>query len=115
MTERPLTPKGQRPYPTGEPHVERVLSIAMAVATDVAALHERVDTIARLAGAANLFTAADLDAYDPPPEVAAEREAWRKAYLSRILRIMHEATPRDNDPVKYQEFVSEISEPVDPR
>lgn len=119
MTEfrsRPLTPKGHRPYPTGEPHVERVLSITMAVAAEVAVLHERLDTVVRLAGSRDRFSIDDIETFEVTPDIAAERETWRTTYLARILRILQEAIPEDgaDDGAQYKAFIGEISSPTDP-
>ena len=40
--------KGKRPYFFDDPAVERVLSITMAVATELAVTRERLDTVERL-------------------------------------------------------------------
>jgi hypothetical protein len=117
LKSRPLTPQGHRPYPTGEPHVERVLSITMAVAAEVAVLHERLDTVLRLAGTRDRFTVDDIETFEVSPELAAEREEWRKTYLTRILRILHEAVPAEaaDDGAEYKKFINEISTPVEPK
>lgn len=107
--ERPRKPSGARPYDLGEPQAERVLSITMALASEVAVLHERLDTLARVASDKPRFSLADLEAYEPSPEVRAEREAWRRAYIKRLLRIMHEAEPNAGDAADYAAFVKDIS------
>jgi hypothetical protein len=48
--------KGGRPYFLDDPAVERVLNISMAVAAEVAVLHERMDTIERLLEAKGVLT-----------------------------------------------------------
>jgi hypothetical protein len=111
---RPRVPKGYRPNNLGDAHVERVLSIAMAAATEVAVLHEKLDTVARLAGTGRPFTMAEVESYEPSAEVKAERAKWRKAYLDRLLRIMWEEVPDgpgDRRGGSYGAFVREISEP----
>ncbi|MBL8629374.1 MAG: hypothetical protein JNM81_07085 [Rhodospirillaceae bacterium] len=90
---RPRIPKGYRPNNLGDPHVERVLSITMAVATEVSVLHDKIDTMARLSESQSKFSIADIEAYEPTAEVKAEREKWRKDYLQRLLRIMWEDIP----------------------
>ncbi len=111
MTARPLTPKGHRPYDLGDPHTERVLGIVMALATEVAVMHDKFDTLARVASTRPTFSMDELEAYRPTPEVSAERDAWRKAYLGRLMRILHEAIPEDRaaDRKAYADFVDEIS------
>jgi hypothetical protein len=82
--------KGQRPYFFDDPAVERVLSITMAVATEVAVLRERMDTIERLMEAGVPVTKAAIDAYKPDDAAARERQEWHAAYIARILRIVQQ-------------------------
>jgi hypothetical protein len=113
LERRPRFPRGHRPNNLGDAHVERVLSIAMAVATEVSALHDRLDTVARLAGKGEPFTMEAVDKFEPSVEVSAEREKWRHAYLERLLRIMWEEIPvRESDERKmaYESFVEEIAQ-----
>jgi hypothetical protein len=82
--------KGARPYFFADPAVERVLSITMAVASEVAVLRERVDTIERLMEAGTPVTKAAIDAYRPDDQSARERQEWHAAYIARILRIVQQ-------------------------
>ncbi|MBL8644466.1 MAG: hypothetical protein JNK21_11085 [Rhodospirillaceae bacterium] len=113
VTGRPRIPKGYRPNNLGDPHVERVLSITMAVATEVAVLHDTIDTMARLSAAQGKFSMAEIEAYEPTPEVKAAREKWRKDYLKRLLRILWEDipdAPGEGRGTSYGNIVREISE-----
>jgi hypothetical protein len=110
MSSRPVTPKGHRPYDLGDPHTERVLGIVMALATEVAVMHDQYDTLARVASSQPTFSLQDLEDYRPSLEVMAERDAWRKAYLGRLMRILYEAVPEDRGAGEaYARFVDEIS------
>jgi hypothetical protein len=82
--------KGERPYFFDDPAVERVLSITMAVATELAVMRERMDTIERLLEAGTPVTKAAIDAYRPDDEAARERQQWHADYIARILRIVHQ-------------------------
>jgi hypothetical protein len=82
--------KGKRPYFFEDPAVERVLSITMAVASEVAVLRERMDTIERLMEAGTTVTKAAIDAYRPDDQSARERQEWHAAYIARILRIVQQ-------------------------
>ncbi|MCC5870708.1 MAG: hypothetical protein JJU27_19590 [Gammaproteobacteria bacterium] len=104
----PVVPKGLRPAYLGDVHLDQLLGIAMAVATEVSVMHDRLDTVARLAGTGKPFTMADIDAYIPDDTVASERAKWRKAYLQRLLRVMHETfspEAKQAELKKYAEFV----------
>ena len=82
-------PAGKRPYFMG-PDTERVLTITMAVATELAVLRQRLDTVERLLEERGTITRADIEAYEPDKPAADERGAWTQEYLTRILRIMQQ-------------------------
>lgn len=106
---RPRKPTGNHPQAMAEPQAERVLAITIALAGEIAVLHEKLDTLARVATEKDRFTLADLEDYQPTPEIAAERDAWRKAYIQRVLNVLHEDTPGAADDLDYAAFVKEIS------
>jgi hypothetical protein len=84
--------KGKRPYFFRDPDVERVLSIAMAIAMEHAVTRQRLDALERLVEAKGLATRAELDAWTPGPEAEAERTRWMKEYVARVLRIVQQET-----------------------
>lgn len=91
----PRSARGPRPvaFPA-EPGAERVLNMVLALATEVAVLRERLDTVERLAADRGLVLPADIEAYEPSLEVREERAAWRRDYLERVLRVLtDEAAP----------------------
>ena len=87
MTDRARIAKGRRPDFAG-PDVDRLLTIVMEVAGEVSVLHDRIDTIERVAERKGLITSADIEAYRPDERVASERHAWREPYLDRVLSIV---------------------------
>jgi hypothetical protein len=105
----PRSATGNIPDNLGEPHAERVLSIVMAVAGELAVMRERLDTIEQLAAERGLFTPDDIESYAPAAAVSAAREAWRKAYIRRILRVMHDTFPSGAARDNYAAIVNEIS------
>lgn len=82
--------KGQRPQYFQDPAIEKTLSIALALAGEVAVMRDRMDTIERLLEAGEPVTRAAVDAYIPSPGVREERDAWRDEYLGNVLRIIHQ-------------------------
>ena len=82
--------KGKRPYFFKDPDVERVLSITMAVAGEVAVLRARLDTIEELLAERGSITKADIDAFEPDAAQQAARGRWTQDYLARILRIVQQ-------------------------
>lgn len=93
--------KGKRPYFFKDPDVERVLSIAMALAGEVAVLRQRLDTIEELLEERGGIGKADIEAFVPNPAQQAARSRWNQEYLARILRIVQqerEAIGRPQEP-----------------
>ncbi|MCE3001712.1 MAG: hypothetical protein LW860_03270 [Xanthomonadaceae bacterium] len=84
--------RGKRPYFFRDPDVERVLSIAMAIAMEHAVTRQRLDALERLVEAKGLLSRAELDAFVPGPEAEAERTRWMKEYIARVLRIVQQET-----------------------
>lgn len=105
--------KGGRPYFFNSAETERVMNIAMAVATEVAVIRERIDTIERLLQAKGILQQSQIEAFVPTEEQAAERQLWHARYAARILRIMQQevdaiAHPENNVPM--QQIADEINE-----
>lgn len=105
--------KGARPYFFDDPAVERVLNITMAVATEVAVLRERLDTIERILSEKDILHKAEIDAFVPDDKTAEERQLWHARYSARILRIVQQelealAQPENNQPM--QEIADDINE-----
>jgi hypothetical protein len=97
--------KGGRPYFLDDPAVERVLNISMAVAAEVAVLHERMDTIERLLEAKGVLTKKEIEEYVPDDQAAEERQTWHARFTARILRIVQQeveavAHPENNIPMR---------------
>ncbi len=69
---------------------DKVMAIVLALMSEVAALRERLDAHERLAEAGLAPAPAAVEAFQPDEAVEAEREAWREAYIKRLLRVMTE-------------------------
>ena len=82
--------RGKRPYFFRDPDVERVLSIVMAVAGELAVLRQRLDTIEALLDARGSISREDIENFEPTAGRQAERGRWTEEYLARILRIVQQ-------------------------
>jgi hypothetical protein len=89
-TRLPQQAKGERPQYFADPAIDKVLSITLALAGEVAVLRERLDAVERLLEAGKPVTRATLDAYVPDAAARAERDAWREQFLDVILRVVHQ-------------------------
>ena len=93
--------KGKRPWFLADPNVERVLSITMAVAGELAVLRQRLDTIETLLEERGSVSKADIEAFAPSATQQEARGRWNQEYLARILRILQqeqEALERPDEP-----------------
>ncbi len=93
--------KGKRPWFFADADVERVLSIVMAVAGELAVLRQRLDTVEALLEERGGITKADIEAFEPTPTQQEARGRWTQEYLARILRILQqdqEALERPDEP-----------------
>lgn len=82
--------KGTRPQYFADPAIDKVLSITMALAGEVAVMRDRMDSIERLLEKGEPFTRAAVDAFLPDAQIREERDAWREEFLGNVLRIVHQ-------------------------
>jgi hypothetical protein len=79
---------GLRPEFTGDPLVERLFGITLALTTELAVTRERLDTVERLLERHGLVPGVDIESYRPDPAAAAARAAAHQDYLARIFRVL---------------------------
>jgi hypothetical protein len=80
----------ERPTYLRPEDTDKVMAIVLALMSEVAALRERLDTHERLAATGMAPVPDAVEAFQPDEIVEAEREAWREAYIKRLLRVMTE-------------------------
>jgi gamma-glutamyl phosphate reductase len=83
-------PKGKRPFFLEDRDTERLMTIVMAVAQELAVMRERLDTVERLLEKNGVVSRADIERFTPTKAEAAERGAWTQEYLARILRVLQQ-------------------------
>ncbi len=82
--------KGKRPYFLDDPAVERVLSVTLGVATELAVARARIDTLERLLVQRGVLQPQDIEQFVPDADAAVARDAWSREYIARILRIVEQ-------------------------
>lgn len=103
----PRVAKGRKPQYFADPAVDKLLSITLTLAGELAVTRDRLDAVERLLGQRRILTPEDVDSFEPSAAVANQRDARRAAYLDRILRVvqtdLEEMTgadmPKSNDDV----------------
>lgn len=79
-----------RPSYFGSGDVDRVMAVVLALASEVAALRERLDTHEQLAKAGTSATPQHVDDFAADSTAEATREVWRDAYIKRLFRVITE-------------------------
>jgi hypothetical protein len=79
---------GQRPEFTGDPLVERLFGITLALTTELAVTRERLDTIERLLEQHDLLPREAIETFQPDPVTGVARAQSHQEYLARIFRVL---------------------------
>lgn len=82
--------KGGRPLFLETPAQDDLLAMVVALAQEVAVMHERADTVERLLVQKGVLASDDIERYKADQGVDLAREQWRQDYLGRIFRAVKE-------------------------
>jgi len=96
----PRQTRGERPYFL-TPEVERVLTVTMTLAQELAVARARVDTLERLLERKGILTRAEVEAFEPTAAEAAESRQSAQEYIARVLGVLArelEQMESDRDP-----------------
>lgn len=106
------TVKGRRPQFNDDPAIDNLHGMVMALAAELAVVHDRLDSVERIADAKGIMLKEELAKYSPTPEVHAEREQWRQQLLKRMFYVLREQVDditQKEDEKKYADFLKEIA------
>jgi len=78
--------KGKRPAFLEPPESDRLLSMVMALASDVAVMRERLDTVERLLDTKGIITRSDIEGFKPDRNAAYERGLLHRELVARLMR-----------------------------
>ena len=97
---------GKRPQYFDDPAIDRLLSIVMALAGEVAVVKERLDTVERLLDARGTISRADIEAFAPDRDAGHQRGLMHREFAARILR----GVQQDMESLKtHESSVEEVS------
>jgi hypothetical protein len=106
------TVKGRRPQFNDDLAVDNVHGMIMALAAELAALHDQVDSMQRVAAAKGIVLREEVENFVPDAQTLADREHWRQGLLKRMFYVLREqvddVSQRENEK-KYQDFLREIA------
>gem|GEM_PF-387244 len=83
----PRHTKGKRPDFFDDPAIDQMMTFLLELTTEVGVLRDRLDTVERLLDQHGSVTRAAIESFQPSPQLEDERNAWRAAYLKRVLRM----------------------------
>lgn len=107
---RPRTPAGIRPVYLGNAHEERLLSMLLALATEVSVLTEELADLRELLVAEGVVDAKRLDAYRPDETAATLRARRRNELIGRLLRIVLEDLDGPAAEQRHRDYLALIEE-----
>jgi hypothetical protein len=83
--------RGKRPafFPEN-PVADRLLSMTMALVSEVAVLRERQDTVERLLHKSGVVKLDAIESYEADLETEQARAQWRQAYIERVLETLQQ-------------------------
>lgn len=96
-------PKGKRPAYFANPENEQLYSIMLALVGEVSVMRQRLDTVERLLEDRGTITRADIDAFVPTGQVAAQRSDMTREFILRVMR----------GPMQAVEALAEEEPPID--
>ncbi len=79
-----------RPAYLDHADVDRVMSVLLALVSEVASLRERIDSHEHLGRTGKLPSPEAVENFMPDAEIEQKREAWRDGYISRLFRVLTE-------------------------
>ena len=93
-------PKGKRPSYFADPQNEEIYSILLSLVGEVSVMRQRLDTVERLLDAKGTISSADIEAFVPAGNAAAERSDMIREYILRVMRGPMQALEAltENDP-----------------
>ncbi|MFN7173164.1 MAG: hypothetical protein ACK4MT_00375 [Thermaurantiacus tibetensis] len=80
----PRDARGKRPQFHADPGLDHAMSMILVLATELAALKERQDTLEQVLARHGIDAEAEIEAFAPTEADLARREAWRQAFLARL-------------------------------
>ena len=94
-TPLPRTPNRLDPIEGSRALDEQILGMIVALTSEVTVLRARLDAAERLLVESGALTAGAVDAYEPDEAAGPEREALRRATMSKVFRPLREAAEKE--------------------
>ncbi len=86
----PRAPKGKRASFYAEPGVDQLYGIVAALAAELWAARERIDTLERALEQAQVLPPGAVERFQPSAEIAATRQQEREAFIQRVFQVLED-------------------------
>jgi hypothetical protein len=86
----PRKAKGERPQYFPDPATDKLITMIMSLAGEVAVMHDRHDTLERILARQGIVDRDTIESFRPTQEELAERDAWREVFLGEVLRVLQQ-------------------------
>jgi hypothetical protein len=80
--------------PGQSPAEDRLLAMVAALASELAVVRERLDTLERLADAAGVVQRAAIESYVPDAQAVQERDTNRQRLIAKVFRPLKDDAER---------------------
>lgn len=105
--------KGGRPIFFEEMAVDRLYSLTLSLAAELAATRERLDTVERLLEQGGALDREKVEMYSPDREAGEERGIAMRAYIARVMRgFQQEVEAMENPDPPVTDWVDRLSRPA---
>ena len=104
--------KGRRPEYFQDPAVDRLYSLTLALAAELSATRERLDTVERMLESKGAIARAEIEVYAPDKQAADERGESTRAFIARIMRgFQQEVEAMEHPDPPLMDLVEKLSRP----
>ena len=86
----PRVAKGRRSRFFAEPGVDQLYGIVTALAAELWAARERIDTLERLLESSGALPAGAVEGFAPTAEVVTARQREREAFIQRVFQVLED-------------------------
>ena len=104
--------KGRRPRFLDDAEIDRLHGMMMAMATEMAVLYQRIDTMERVAASKGVILREELEGHVADAATESEREVWRQKFLDRLFYLYREELDdrmAGETDAQYRAFLDEIA------
>lgn len=102
--------KGKRPVFYEAPGMDQAMSMIMVLANEISVVHDRVDSVERIAAKHGIDLAAEIETLELDQTALEAREAWRQDFMERLFYLMRKDAHEAGQAATHEGYRSTIAE-----